>query len=144
MPGEDIVLTREGGRPKVTRLEDNTRLYSNATNAVAVGDVVYVSGTDTVAKADRDDAGKVPPIGVVGLLEGDSSCYVYHAGGTVFKPGWGLTAGNVYWLSNTAGGLSGQPAKPEPPNPLPKAFLVGVAIHPNVLLVTCIPFDLYE
>ena len=143
MPGEDIVLIASGGRHTATRVEDNTHRYANASNAVAVGDVVCISGNNTVAKADRDDVSKVPPIGVVVLLDGTDNCYVVHSGGIASNLS-NLTAGTTYWLSDTAGGLVTQPARPEPPNPLPKAFLIGVAISASKLLVTCIPFDLYE
>ena len=144
MPGEDKVLGSQGGNLISAYLEDNTHRYSMASNACDVGDVVYISGSDEVAKADRDDNAKIPPIGVVQLKEDSTHCHVCHSGGIVFKSSWGLTTGNVYWLSDTPGEMGAQPNRPAPPNPLPKAFLVGTAITPDKLLVQCIPFNLYE
>ena len=136
MSGEDTILTRQGGRPTVATIEDNTHRYTNATNAVAVGDVVRVSASDTVAKADVDAVPGLPPIGVVQSLDGDSACYVVHSGG--IATGYsGLNPSVQYYLSTTAGGLvttAGEQGK---------KFLVGVAINSTDLLVCCIPVDLH-
>jgi hypothetical protein len=136
MAGEDTILTRVGGRPTVATIEDNTHRYTNATNAVAVGDVVRVSASDTVAKADVDAVPGLPPIGVVQSLDGDSACYVVHSGG--IATGYsGLNPSVQYYLSTTAGGLvttAGEQGK---------KFLVGVAINATDLLICCIPVDLH-
>jgi hypothetical protein len=136
MPGEDTVLTRVGGLPTVATIEDNTHRYVNAVGGVATGDVVYVSANDTVAKADVDAVGALPPIGVVQSLDGDSACYVVHSGGIVTGLS-NLTASTQYYLSATAGGVVTSPGEQG------KKFLVGVAINATDLLVCCIPVDLH-
>lgn len=136
MPGEDTVLTRESGRPTVATIEDNTHRYTNAVGGVAIGDVVYVSANDTVAKADVDGVGTMPPIGVVQSLDGDSACYVVHSGG-IATGLYSLTANTQYYLSTAAGGLSTTPGLQG------KAFLVGIAINAVDLLVCCIPRDFH-
>jgi hypothetical protein len=136
MAGEDTILTRVSGRPTVATIEDNTHRYTNATNAVAVGDVVRVSASDTVAKADVDAVPGLPPIGVVQSLDGDSACYVVHSGG--IATGYsGLNPSVQYYLSTTAGGLVATAGEQG------KKFLVGVAINSTDLLVCCIPVDLH-
>ena len=136
MSGEDTILTRVSGRPTVATIEDNTHRYTNATNAVAVGDVVRVSASDTVAKADVDAVPGLPPIGVVQSLDGDSACYVVHSGG--IATGYsGLNPSVQYYLSTTAGGLVATAGEQG------KKFLVGVAINSTDLLVCCIPVDLH-
>jgi hypothetical protein len=136
MAGEDTILTRVGGRPTTATIEDNTHRYANAVGGVAIGDVVYVSANDTVAKADVDAIGTMPPIGVVQSLDGDSACYVVHSGGIATGLS-SLTANTQYYLSATAGGLSNTPGIQG------KAFLVGIAINATDLLVCCIPRDLH-
>jgi hypothetical protein len=135
MSGEDIILTRQDGRAKVTTIEDNTHRYTNIANAVAIGDVVRISASDTVAKADVDAVPGLPPIGVVQSLDGSSACYVVHSGGIATGLS-GLTVGIQYFLSTTAGGIT-DTAEPEG-----KAFVVGVAITSSSLLVICVPVDL--
>lgn len=133
--GEDLILTRQDGRPKLMSIEDNTHRYSNAVNAVAVGDVVYISASDTVAKADVDGSGTLPPIGVVQSLDGTDACYVVHSGGIATGLS-SLVPGVQYFLSDTAGGMTDSPLAQG------KAFLVGVAIKTTDLLVICVPVDL--
>ncbi|MEC8306800.1 MAG: hypothetical protein VXZ72_02960 [Chlamydiota bacterium] len=133
--GEDLILTRQDGRPKLMSIEDNTHRYSNIANAVAVGDVVYISASDTVAKADVDGSGTLPPIGVVQSLDGAEACYVVHSGGIATGLS-SLVPGVQYFLSDTEGGMSDSPGVEG------KAFLVGVAIKTTDLLVICIPVDL--
>jgi len=135
MSGEDTILTQQGGRAKVTTIEDNTHRYANAANAVAVGDVVYISAADTVAKADVDGAGTLPPIGVVQSLDGSEACYVVHSGGIATGLS-SLVPGVQYFLSDTVGAMLDTPGVEG------KAFLVGVAIKTTDLLVICIPVDL--
>tara|TARA_B100000131_G_scaffold132800_1_gene129383 strand:- start:1467 stop:3197 length:1731 start_codon:yes stop_codon:yes gene_type:complete len=133
MSGEDTVLTRVNGRPTILNIEDNVHLYTNASGAVAVGDVVYVASNNTVAKADAD-ADTYPPIGLVQKLNGATECYVVHSGGIATGLS-GLTAGKPYYLSNTAGSLAAAPSSAG-------TYLIGVAINATSLAVCCVPANM--
>lgn len=94
----------------------------------AVGDAVYISAANTVAKADADDTSKLPAIGLIVSKQAATSCTVRFSGlvtGLV-----GLTAGAVYYLSAaTAGAITATP--PAAPNATP----VGIAVSTTTLFV---------
>jgi hypothetical protein len=96
--------------------------------------VYQVSGADrTVARADADNAGARPPLGVVCGIAGST---VLVAGNGDLASGLsGLTTGTVYWLSTTAGQLVDT-------KPASNAYLVGVATSPTELLVGFTAADL--
>lgn len=94
----------------------------------AVGDVVYVSAANTVAKADADDAAKRPAIGVIVYKKTSTAttCKVAFMGEVdVFTS---LTAGATYYLSNTAGGKTATA-------PTPNAQPIGIAKNATTLVL---------
>lgn len=91
----------------------------------AVGDWVYISAASTVAKADADDTGKLPVIGVIVSKPTTTSCVVQTTGQVTLS---GLTAGSIYYLSGTAGAIT---ATPVSANAVP----VGVAKSTTVLVL---------
>lgn len=93
----------------------------------AVGDWVYVSAASTVAKADADDATKIPSVGVIVSKPTTTSCVVVVAGLATGLTG--LTAGSLYYLSTTAGAISATAAAS------PNAAPVGIAITTTTMLV---------
>jgi hypothetical protein len=121
-------VTLNGAPPSITN-------PWNISGTVSLGDVVYqVSGADrTVARADADNAGARPPLGVVCGIAGST---VLVAGNGDLASGLsGLTTGTVYWLSTTAGQLVDT-------KPASNAYLVGVATSPTELLVGFTAADL--
>ncbi len=131
---DDVVLTLSEGVPSMTRIEDNRVGFTNVADALVVGDVVYVSGSGSVAKANAASAAKRPPIGVVCEVVTSTTCQVMLAGGTV-RGLSGLTAGAVYYLSPvTDGAMTTTKASTY-------AFVVGVAQDANQLTVLCLPVD---
>lgn len=93
----------------------------------AVNDVVYFSAANTVAKADADNASKIPAIGVIFSKQSSTSCTV-RVQGVVAAAGT-FTAGATQYLSTTAGALTETP--PASPNATP----VGIAVNTTDLLV---------
>jgi len=91
----------------------------------AVGDWVYISAASAVAKADADDAAKLPVIGVIVSKPTTTSCVVQTTGQVTLS---GLTAGAIYYLSGTAGAIT---ATPVTDNAVP----VGVAKSTTVLVL---------
>lgn len=92
----------------------------------AVGDWVYVSAASTVAKADADDAAKIPAVGVITSKPTTTSCVVRFCGEFTTT---GLTAGALYYLSATAGAITATPPSGKAAAP------VGVAKSTTVLVI---------
>lgn len=103
---------------------------SASTASLAVGDVMYLSGTTfTQAKADAANTAEV--VGVISKII-DVSSYELTLAGAVSKAGWGLTPGGVYFLSpSTAGALT----LTEPSTLGQVSVPVGVAQNSSTLLV---------
>lgn len=94
----------------------------------AVNDFVYVSAASTVAKADADDAAKIPAVGMIVSKQSSTSCTVRVSGLATGLSG--LTAGAVYYLSAaTAGAITATPPS------APAAVPVGVAVSTTALLI---------
>lgn len=91
----------------------------------AAGDWVYISAANTVAKADADDAAKLPVIGVIVSKPTSTTCVVQTTGQVTLS---GLTAGAIYYLSGTAGAIT---ATPVSANAVP----IGVAKSTTVLVL---------
>lgn len=91
----------------------------------AVGDFVYVSAASTVAKADADDTGKLPCIGVITSKPTATSAVVQTTGEVTLS---GLTAGAIYYLSGTAGSITATPVSSH-------AVPIGVAKSTTVLVL---------
>jgi len=70
----------------------------------AVGDLVYVSSTDTVAQADASALATSQAIGWIFAKPTDTTCLVSFGPGPV--PSASLTAGALVYLSDTAGEAS--------------------------------------
>lgn len=97
-------------------------------SGVAVGDIVYVPDTNTVALADANDSAKIPAIGVVVYKKttGATKCKVAFIGEVDCFTS--LTAGSTYYLSNTAGAMVDSP-------PTPNAQPLGVAKNETTLVL---------
>jgi hypothetical protein len=94
----------------------------------AVGDWVYVSASNTVAKADADDTSKRPARGVITSKPTATTCNVQFSGeAAVFT---GLTAGTKYYLSATAAGAMTATA------PSGHKQLLGVAKNTTTLIMS--------
>lgn len=85
---------------KFDLLEDCT----NATDALAVNDAVYLSGNGVAAKADATDKTKAA-MGIVAEVVDSTNCKV-QVFGTLVGFSTGMTAGAKYYLSTTAGALT--------------------------------------
>lgn len=93
----------------------------------AVGDAVYLSAASTVAKADADDAAKIPAIGLIVSKQSSTSCTVRVSG--LVTGLTSLTAGSIYYLDTTAGAITA--TAPASPNAAP----IGIAVSTTSLLV---------
>lgn len=87
----------------------------------AVGDWMYLSSASTVTKADADGSGTYPALGVIVSKETTTSCTVRVCGLVTGLSG--LTAGAVYYLDTTAGGITATP--PTAPAGAPVALAVS-------------------
>lgn len=110
------------------------RTFTCVANAVAVGDVVYVSTTNTVAKADANDSAKVPPVGIVVEYTADETTCVVGLPGAQVAVGYMPAAGSIWWLHTTAGGVTNV-------KPSTDAYAVAVALSTSTILVLCVPVD---
>ena len=69
-----------------------------------VGDAVYISVADTVAKADNDGANTYPVIGFIISKSAPTTCLVQYIGeAAIFV---GLTVGARYYLSDVPGAIT--------------------------------------
>jgi hypothetical protein len=101
---------------------------------LAVGNWVYVSASDTAAKADADDTAKQPVVGVVAEVISDTQCRV--VGGIEIGGLSGLVAGSKYYLSAaTAGALTTSA-------PASNAIPLGVAKNATTLIVPLAVFGM--
>lgn len=99
----------------------------------AVGDWMYISASNTAAKADADDTAKQPVIGVIVSKPTTTSCLVQ---GSIEIAGLsGLTAGTKYYLSATAGGLTSSA-------PASHAVPLGVAKNTTTLVIPIAAFGM--
>ena len=103
------VVAYNGGNwaPQPEGAGDDVGDYTNLPGAVALRDVVYISGADTVALADADDPAKVPAIGVVVAIIDPTNCRV-QLQGEVGGFG-GLVPNTDYYLDTAAGGITAAP-----------------------------------
>lgn len=92
-----------GGSATETPVVKNT--YTAGTGGIAQNDVVYVSGNDTVLKADADSINTSRVIGIAtNTASVGASVYVAVSGILACGSGW--TAGNPVYLSITAGAMT--------------------------------------
>jgi len=77
-------------------------LVGQSSTGLVVGDVMYVNGTN-FTKASAAAANTAEVVGVVSNII-DASSYEVTLTGLVEKAGWGLTPGEVYFLSATTSG----------------------------------------
>jgi len=70
----------------------------SCSSGLAVGDIVYLSASDTVAKADGTDAGKMPALGIIVNKPTTTTCILQYGGELTTS---GLTAGLTYYVSAT-------------------------------------------
>jgi hypothetical protein len=96
--------------------------------SVAVGDVVYVSGSGTVSKASSSFS--FPALGVVQAKPTATSADVVLSGQTLAVM-VGLVAGSEYFTSSTPGALSSLP----PTSPGSTVQRIGIAESPTQLVV---------
>jgi len=102
--GSQDVVTGGSGSGSGT---SNTVNYSCSAGE-AVGDAVYVSGADTVTKADAASETTAPAIGIIKTKPTPTTCKVVTDGEcAVFV---GLIPGDVYYLAKgTPGGITSTP-----------------------------------
>lgn len=93
----------------------------------AVGDAVYISAANTVAKADADDTAKIPAVGLIVSKQSSTSCTVRFNG--LVTGLTSLTAGAIYYLSATAGAITA--TAPTAPYAAP----IGLAVSTTTLFV---------
>lgn len=106
-------------------------------HGLTVGNAVHLSGS-SFAQADRDAGSSVADGIVSAVADADNFTVVMVGKATLTTGQWdavtgdvgGLTAGDYYWLSSTAGGLT----RTQPTSGI--AQRVGVALSTTVLLVT--------
>lgn len=92
-----------------------------------IGEWVYVSAASTIALADADGSGTYPALGVIVAKPTTTSCTVRVAGLVTGLSG--LTAGAVYYLDTTAGGITATPPT------APAAAPVAIAVSTTALVV---------
>jgi len=93
---------------------------------INVGDVVYLSGSLQIAKADTSIAASIPPLGIVTSTA--DSRYAVATQGQVASSLTGLITNITYWLGATPGTYSTfQPAT--------NAARVGLALSPTRMLI---------
>ena len=97
----------------------------------AVGDAVYVSAANTVTQAVCDSATTMPAIGIIQAKPSSTTCYVCFSG--IVDGFTGLTPGAIYYVDETAGGITA--TKPTDTDPAYLNQVVGVAISTTELLV---------
>lgn len=104
---KDRFVTSTGTQLVRVTSADNVETLSNSSGAVAVGDAVYLSAANTVAKASASTMGQ-PVYGLVYEIVNATTCVVITRG--VF-PSWstGLTPGQAYYLAETSGTLQTTP-----------------------------------
>jgi len=96
-----------------------------AVGTVNVGDVVYLSGASQISRSAANQAGTVPPLGIVTGVSGSN--YSVAGQGMIASSLSGLTPNALYYLSNTAGAYTDT----APAN----VFLVGRALSATQMLV---------
>jgi hypothetical protein len=86
------------------------RLYTCAAD-LAIGEWVYASANDAVARADADDLATMPTIGRIVYKPSDTTCYIKNTGyaydaaaNAGFGDAW--VAGQEYWVSGTPGQIT--------------------------------------
>jgi hypothetical protein len=126
---KDRFLTSSGGQLVRVTSADNVETLANASGEVAVGDAVYLASAGTVAKASASTTGQ-PVYGIVYEVVSATSCVVLTQG--IF-PAWsvGMTAGQAYYLAETAGALQTTPVLASGK----LAQLVGYAVSATDLMV---------
>lgn len=80
-------------------------LTLTAAETLAAGNVVYVSAANTVSKADANSATKAAVGFVLSSISSSATGTVYFGSGFITGLS-GLTAGALYYLSGTAGGIT--------------------------------------
>lgn len=126
---KDRFVTSTGTQLVRVTSADNVETLSNSSGAVSVGDAVYLSAANTVAKASASTTGQ-PVYGLVYEVVNATTCVVITRG--IF-PSWStsLTPGQVYYLSETAGALQTTPVL----GTSKLAQLVGTAVSSTDLWV---------
>jgi hypothetical protein len=113
--------------PLVRRRTDAREVDCLATDAV--GDFVYVTGADAVARVDPTNAAKMPAVGIVVKKPSATRALVQFSGAVTALVV--LTPGTRYFI-----GSSGQAATSPPAGPGRRyAQPVGIALAPNVLML---------
>ena len=104
---KDRFVTSTGTQLVRVTSADNVETLSNSSGAVAVGDAVYLSAANTVAKASASTTGQ-PVYGLVYEVVNSTACVVITRG--VF-PSWstGRTPGQAYYLAEASGTLQTTP-----------------------------------
>jgi hypothetical protein len=105
---------------------EGSAVYS-CDSAVAIGQIVHVSGIDAVAPADADGIGSYGRLGVISEKPSSTTCRVIYSGDAAFYSG--LVVGSPYYLSTTPGAITA--VRPSAPS---IAQLVGWPRNPTTLI----------
>jgi hypothetical protein len=76
---KDTEMSLVAGVPTLKTTSDNVEAFTNVTDAVSVGDAVYVSGNGSVALADNTDTSK-EAVGLVFEVTDSTNCRVITGG----------------------------------------------------------------
>jgi len=117
-------------KPPTVGGEAGTEVIYNCASGIKKGDVVYISGIDTVDLADNNNLTTVPCIGMVESKPSSTTCKVKNSGeieGLAFS----ITPGQKYYLG-TAGGVTTTP--PTASNTIVQ--IIGVGVKTGVMLMT--------
>jgi len=101
---KDKRIVIESGVPTLQTTSDNIEDFTNDASAVAVGDAVYVSAADKVAKAANSSAAQ-ECVGLVFEIVDTTNCRVLTQG-RIISWSTGMTPGDRYYLDSTAGALT--------------------------------------
>lgn len=104
---KDRFLRGVGGELQPITSADNVAPFTNAADAVALGDAVYLSGAGSVAKASATTTAQ-PAIGFVYEITDSTHCLVIF-GGVFENFTTGMTPGDSYYLAEAAGTVQTTP-----------------------------------
>lgn len=83
----------------------NTQAFAQTAHGFVVGDELYISGLNTFAKTDADSPVSAEWIGTVSAVA-DANNFTLRYDGIYVTDKTGLTAGQTYYISGTAGALT--------------------------------------
>lgn len=117
----------------ILRLAPDETFKALCSSTVAVGDLIYVTPTGSVERADPYDRTKMPALGVVIAKLSSTRAHVRSVGRVLVYSG--LTPGTLYGV-----GADSRPSSVLVPGPARRWLqAVGTALDTNVLLLSFFP-----